>query len=184
MKMPLIPVLTLILLFLLGACSVSHRPLALHDFGPTPVKASKPYTQPSIIVNAPTWLWDNRIRYRLLYLSPTHVGVYSLDLWVAPAPELFEQQLIASGKFQNYSLTIRLLDFEQQFSAPNKARVVMRWSVAAYSESPPKKLASHLFYLDQATPTPDAAGAVKGFAQLSLQAADTMAVWLAGLPDN
>ncbi len=84
-------------------------------------------------MDAPTWLWDNRIRYRLLYASPTRVGFYALDLWIAPPPELFEQLLISSGKTRNYSLNIRLQDFEQQFDAPDRARVVLRFSVEAYS---------------------------------------------------
>jgi cholesterol transport system auxiliary component len=168
-------------------CSVSAKLPTMHDFG-SPVSIStyksKRGNNSVINVDAPTWLWDNRIRYRLLYASPTRVGFYTLDLWVAPPPELFEQLLISSGKIQNYSLIIWLQDFEQQFDAPDRARVVLRFSVEAYSDDPNKKASTQEFYLERSTTTPDAAGAVNGFANLTRQAADSIQVWLAGLSDK
>jgi len=104
-----------------------------------------------------------------------------LDLWVAPPPELFEQLLISSGKVQNYSLNIRLHDFEQQFDAPGQARVILRFSVEAYSGDNNKKAGTQEFYLERRTTTPDAAGAVSGFDNLTRQAAERIQVWLAGL---
>ncbi|MDD1628236.1 MAG: hypothetical protein LUQ26_12310 [Methylococcaceae bacterium] len=168
-------------------CSVSSRQPALHDFGlpvSTSTDKSKRGNDPVINVDAPTWLWDNRIRYRLRYASPTRVGFYTLDLWVAPPPELFEQLLISSGKIQNDSLIIRLHDFEQQFDAPDRARVVLHFSVEAYSGDNNKKLGAQEFYLERPTTTPDAAGAVSGFNNLTRQAADRVQVWLAGLSDK
>ena len=174
------------LLFSTG-CSISPKQTALHDFG-LPVSIStykiKQGNKPSITVNAPTWLWDNRIRYRLLYASPTRVGFYALDLWIASPPELFEQLLISSGKTQNYSLVIWLQDFEQQFDAPNRARVVLRFSVEAYSNDNNKKVGTQEFYLERPATTPNATGAVSGFANLTRQAVDNIQIWLAGLPDK
>jgi cholesterol transport system auxiliary component len=168
-------------------CSTSSRKPALHDFGP-PVsistKKSKRNSTPAITVDAPTWLWDNRIRYRLLYASPTRVGFYALDLWIAPPPELFEQLLLSSGKIRNYSLIIWLHDFEQQFDTPGRARVILRFSVEAYSGDPDKKVNSLEFYLEQPAATPDAAGAVSASANLTRQAADRIQAWLTGLSVN
>ena len=165
-------------------CSVSKKHPAVHDFGlPVPVLNGK-NIEPAITVDAPTWLWDNRLRYRLLYAAPTQVGFYALDLWIASPPELFEQLLIASGKTQNHPLIIRLTDFEQQFDAPDKARVVLSFVVEAYVNDDKKKIGTQVFYLEQPTPTPDAAGAVNGFAELTRQAANKIQVWLAGLPDK
>ncbi len=165
-------------------CSISPRRPALHDFG-VPVSTltykNKQGNNPVINVDAPTWLWDDRIRYRLLYASPTRVGFYTLDLWVAPPPELFEQILISSGKIENYSLSIWLYDLEQQFVAPNQARVVLHFSVEAYSSDKNKKAVTQEFYLEQPTTTPDAADAVTGFGNLTRQAADRIQAWLAGL---
>jgi cholesterol transport system auxiliary component len=169
------------------SCTISPKEPVLHDFGlPTPASTfkSKQGNNPTITVDAPTWLWDNRIRYRLLYASPTRVGFYALDLWVASPPELFEQFLISTGRTQNYSLIIRLHDFEQQFYAPDRARVVLRFSVEAYSGDNNKKVSAQEYYLELPTLTPDAAGAVSGFANLAQLAADRIQVWLAGLSDK
>ena len=70
-------------------CSISSRQPAMHDFGlpvSTSTYKSKRGNNPVINVDAPTWLWEDRIRYRLLYAAPTRVGFYTLDLWVAPPP--------------------------------------------------------------------------------------------------
>ncbi|MDD5266780.1 MAG: hypothetical protein PHO08_06595 [Methylococcales bacterium] len=168
-------------------CSVSPKQPVLHDFG-LPVlnsmNKSGQRSSSSITVDAPTWLWDNRIRYRLLYTSPTQVGFYALDLWIAPPPELFEQLLISSGKNWNYSLIIRLQEFEQQFDSHDRARVVLRFSVEAHAEGNNKKAGTQEFYLERSTATPDAAGAVSGFVKLTQQAADRIQGWLTGLPDK
>ena len=165
-------------------CSVSSKLPALHDLG-LPVGIStdqeRQGNKPVINVDAPTWLWENRIRYRLLYASPSRVGFYTLDLWVAPPPELFEQLLVATGKFQNYALTIWLHEFEQQFDAHDRSRVVMSFSVEAYSEGNNKKIGTQEFYLERPTTSADAAGSVGGFDNLARQAADRIQVWLAGL---
>ena len=170
-----------------ASCSVSPKQPVLHDFG-SPIQASayksEQWNKPSITVDAPTWLWDSRIRYRLLYSSPTQVGFYALDLWIASPPELFEQMLISSGKNRNYSLVIRLQEFEQQFDSHDRARVVLRFFVEAQAEGNNKKVSTQEFYLERPTATPDAAGAVSGFAQLTQQAADRIQNWLAGLPDK
>jgi cholesterol transport system auxiliary component len=112
------------------------------------------------------------------------VGFYALDLWIASPPELFEQLLISSGKIRNYSLNIWLQDFEQQFDAPDRARVVLGFSGDAYSGDTNKKAGTQEFYLERSAATPDAAGAVNGFANLTRQAVDRIQVWLAGLPAN
>jgi cholesterol transport system auxiliary component len=187
MKYLLIGLLFFFTLLFDAGCSTSSRQPALHDFGfPVSISAdkSKGDNNPAITVDAPSWLWDNRIRYRLLYASPARLGFYALDLWVASPPELFEQLLISSGKVRNYSLIIWLQDFEQQFETPERARIVLRFTVEAYSNETNKKAGTQEFYLERPTKTPDAAGAVNGFENLTRQAADRIQVWLSALPDN
>ena len=157
---------------------------ALHDFGLTissPLDNRELDTDPMITVDAPSWLWDTRIRYRLLYKSLTHIGFYALDLWIAPPPELFRQQLLANGKLSNYRLLIRLLEFEQQFDALDKARVVLRFSAEARSLDNQRTIGIQTFRLERATASANAVGAVSGFADLTRQATDRMHVWLSGL---
>lgn len=179
----------LIALLVLGtACSISTKQTALHDFGLpasiSAVKSSRQDNKPAITVDAPSWLWDNRIRYRLLYSSPTQIGFYALDLWIASPPELFEQLLISSVRPRNYALIIRLKDFEQQFVAPDQANVILHFTAEAYPDGNREKISTQEFYLKRPTTTPNAAGAVSGFADLTRQAAVRIQHWLAGLPDK
>ena len=177
----LIGLLLFATLFFASGCGISPKQPALHDFG-LPVSISTDKARSTVTVDAPSWLWDDRIRYRQLYASSTRVGFYALDLWIAPPPELFEQLLIEGGKTRNYSLVIRLQDFEQPFDAPDRARVMLRFSVDAYSGDNHKKVGTQAFYLERPVATPDAAGAVNGFALLARQAVDGIQNWLAGLP--
>lgn len=171
-----------LVLFSVG-CSVTARQPTLHDFGLS-VPTANHQGKASVNINAPTWLWDNRIRYRLLFASPSQVRFYGLDRWIASPPELLEQLLIFSGKAQDYALIIRLQDFEQQFDAPDRARVVLHFSVEAYSAKNNQKLGTQEFYLQQPTKTPNAAGAINGFTDLAHQAVERVQGWLAGLPDH
>jgi cholesterol transport system auxiliary component len=168
-------------------CSFSPKQTILHDFGlPNFVSTNKviPTGGVGITVDAPTWLWDNRLRYRLLYAPQTRIGFYALDLWVAPPPELFEQLLISSGKIKNYALIISLKSFEQQFDEPNRSRVVMSFLVEAYSVDKKTKIGVQAFYLEQTAIPANAAGAINGFANLTRQAADKIQIWLVGLSDK
>ncbi|MFU8788969.1 MAG: hypothetical protein ACNA7G_08065 [Methylobacter sp.] len=161
-----------------AACSVTDKRPALHDFG-VPVSANEQQGRAWVSVNAPTWLWDNRIRYRLLFAAPSQVRFYGLDRWIAAPPELFEQLLNVGGKASDYNVIIRLQDFEQQFDAPDRARVVLRFSAEAYSGN--DKVGTQAFYLQQPTKTPDAAGAIGGFTELARQAGEKIQRWLMGI---
>lgn len=174
----------LMILFLSVGCGMTPKQPALHDFGlttPAPLDNGKPEAEPMITVDAPSWLWDTRIRYRLLYKSLTHIGFYALDLWIAPPPELFRQQLLAGGKLSNYRLIVRLLEFEQQFDALDKARVVLRFSAEVRSLDNQRIIGMQTFRLEQATTSANAVGAVAGFADLTRQASDRIHGWLSGL---
>lgn len=166
-----------------AGCSVTEKKPAIHDFGVS-TSISVHQDKASVSVNAPTWLWDNRIRYRLLFSEPSHVRFYGLDRWIASPPELLEQELASSGAAQDYVLVIRLHDFEQQFDAPDRARVVLRFFVEAYSANNKQKVATQEFYLQQPTKTPDAAGAINGFTNLARQATGDIQSWLMGLSSH
>jgi cholesterol transport system auxiliary component len=165
-------------------CSIAARPQpALHDFGALALAPSGHRVEKAVVtVTAPKWLWDNRIRYRLLYAAPTQIRFYTLDRWIAPPPELFEQQLSVSDKMPNHLLRIRLLDFEQQFEAPDKARAWLRFYVEAYAPENKKLIAAQEISLEKITRTADAVGAVSAFADLTQQAGNKIRDWLAGLP--
>ncbi len=164
----------------LTACGTATKQPALHDFG-APELTMSGQNNASINVNAPTWLWDNRIRYRLLYAKASQIGFYGFDRWIASPPELFEQLLVSSSKTMNYALTIRLQDFEQQFDTPDRAHVLLRFTVEAYSTDKKQNLGSQVFTMQLPTKTPDAAGAINGFIDLTQRAVDNIQNWLVGL---
>lgn len=164
----------------LTACGITTKQPALHDFG-IPALTVSGQSKASININAPTWLWDNRIRYRLLYTTPSEVRFYGLHQWIASPPELFEQLLTSKDKMLDYAITIRLQDFEQQFDAPDRARVVINFIVEAYSGDKNQHLGSQMFSLQQPTKTADATGAINGFINLTHQAVGKIQMWLIGL---
>jgi len=167
-------------------CTPNARQPDAHDFGQDQSRAaSNSGEQKSAInVDAPSWLWDNRIRYRLLFSAPSQVRFYGQDVWIASPPELFQQKLIASGVGFNYRLLVKLQTFEQQFDATDKARVVLHFSVEAYSADNTQKVATQEFRLEQPSKTADAKGAISGFADLTQQAVSKIQGWLSGLPKS
>jgi cholesterol transport system auxiliary component len=174
--------LTLLFALNLTACEIAPKQPDVHDFGlPVGVGAGENASTPNIDIDAPKWIWDTRIRYRLLYKSPTKVNFYMLDRWIATPPELFKQQLATQSKALRYPLVIKFLDFEQQFDTAKQAKVFMRVSVTALSSNN-KPLATREFQWQRLTQTPDANGAVQGFAMLVRGAVNDIDGWLADLP--
>lgn len=179
--------LLIIVIMLSSACSITPKQPALHDFGVAWSEFTNPNknsvnsgvnTKAEINVDSPAWLAHECIHYRLMYSSPTQLRCYNLDKWIAPPAELFKQQLLASGKFSNHRLMIKLLDFEQQFTNAKQAHVVLNFVVDVYALNSERLLATQTFHLQQATTTPDALGAVAGFAHLTQQASDKLQQWL------
>ena len=166
-----------------AGCSHSVQTPALHDFGATttPIQNVHGPSPTEITVKAPKWLNDNRIRYRLLYDEPTRVRFYTLDLWIAPPPELLKQRLAAAPLSARYSLDIELTNFEQQFDTLGSASVVLRFSATAYSAGDKNKRDQRKFAIRSTKVAPNAKGAVNGFAALADQASRQIAIWLDNL---
>jgi cholesterol transport system auxiliary component len=173
-----------LLILVVSSCSIlpESQPSAVHDFGYPYSNLSSDYTtltqQSSVTVEAPKWLADNRIRYRLLYATPTQVRFYTMDRWIAPPPELFEQLLTASGKQRPKPVTIQVQVFEQQFDTPDKAKVIMNFTAnTTLADNNKDKATKRDFHLQLPCPTPDAKGAVTGFNILTRQAVDKVQAW-------
>lgn len=167
----------LILSLLLTACNITPKAPAVHDFGLAVPVANQRLHEPALNVDAPKWLWDKSIRYRLLYKAQTQVNSYALDRWLAAPPELFEQYLSTSLATLDYQLNIKLLEFEQQFTTPTQAKVVLRFYVEAVKNAN-QKHSTQEFALTQPTNTADAGGAVNGFSNLARQASQQINQWL------
>jgi len=188
------PVLTVTILLLSWAtfgsgCSVGLAPErpsqpAAHDFGPVidpPGERAAGYAS-QLVVEAPEWLQNNRIHYRLLYADPTQVRSYALDRWLAPPPMLLAQRLTAGSGVGRCRLRIRLKAFEQIFDRPQSARVVMGFLARVQPPGAVRPVYEKAFHLSRSTASADAAGAVSGFAMLVDDARRRLRTWLAGLP--
>jgi cholesterol transport system auxiliary component len=179
-------VLPLALTLAVSACSIFPPPVppaALHDLGPmgtpgTPTGS----TWSTVVVDAPQWLQEEHIRYRLTYADPTRVGFYTRDRWLAPASSLLAQRLSVAGAGGGYELHIQLLEFEQVFDSPRNARAVLGFRIEAQRPEDGRVAGAKTFRLSLATPSADADGAVSAFSALAEQAIIAISTWLAQLP--
>lgn len=164
-----------------SACSIgpNHGLPVRHDLGPMAISTAQ---GTAVTLDAPVWLWDERIRYRLLYEDATVIRHYNLDRWEAPLPVLLERRLTLNGN-EPFVVQIKLTQFEQQFETSNQARVVMSLLVSALAARDYRLIANRSFNLSQNTVSPDAAGAIAGFVKLTEQAKADIQAWLETLPD-
>lgn len=171
---------------LAAACSLGRpaaSPPVVHDFGPEPAALPSGAVAWSVAsVDAPAWLQDDRIRYRLLYADPTQVRHYSRDLWAAPPPHLLAQHLDVAGGGGEFRLRVEVQVFEQVFDAPDRARAVLNLNVTAYRPGAAQPLAERRFRLEEPTPGADAPGAVSAFTRLADRAVEEIRAWLAAFP--
>lgn len=171
-----------LLVLLISSCNIAperSRPVRLHDLGPLPSRGDRvPAPWASVRVTAPEWLKDDRIRYRLAYSDPTRVGVYTLDRWVAPPPELLALRFNLSGDGRPFRIRIELQAFEQIFERSDLARALIRFRVSVYDLGSRKQLAERMFELDKISPSPDAAGAVVSLADLADEAIAAVRTWI------
>ncbi len=184
MKLQAITLIALVLLVITGVsgCSIRPKASAMHDLG-YPYTNTQPENivtqkQVPITVEAPKWLEDNRIHYRLLFATPTQVRFYAMDRWIAPPSELFEQLLNNEGKVWPAPVMIQLQAFEQQFETPQKAKVILFFTAVSIPDEKQEQHIKREFKLQLPCPTPDAKGAVVAFSNLTRQAADRIQAWL------
>ncbi|RLA21769.1 MAG: hypothetical protein DRQ62_09030 [Gammaproteobacteria bacterium] len=176
-------VLGLSLLSMASACSVGSNPTmpVSHDLGSIALANANSIP---VTLTAPVWLWNQHIRYRLLYKDATAVAYYNLDRWEAPLPALLESRLKVTGKRQAFTLQIQLTQFEQQFEMINNAHVVMSFTARVFSGDSNSLLAKRSFTLSHKTATPDADGAIAGFVILTEEANKDISIWLEALADT
>jgi cholesterol transport system auxiliary component len=169
----------------LAGCSVLPKPPpapARHDFGPTRGSlAALPWSQAEVVT--PEWLLDSAMHYRLLYASPTELRSYTRDSWVAPPSELLANRLNAGQRSGTRRVTVTLQNFEQVFDRPGNSSVVMRFHARADSGGAGTTAAEWDFRFEMATPTGDAAGALRVYPQLIQKAEAALRAWVIQLPN-
>lgn len=170
----------------LSACSLfSNRPSspALHDFGSTEKFGGLDTSAWSTVsVEAPEWLQNEKIRYRLLYADPTRVRFYAQDRWLASPSAMLAQRLsLASGR-HDWRLKISLMEFEQVFDGPQSARVILVFRASAQRPAGEEIVGEKVISLTRPSPTADASGAVTASAILVDEAVNTLQTWFRELP--
>lgn len=174
----------------LSACSLfSDRPSspALHDFGSTEKfggsqsGSSDANAWSTVSIEAPEWLQNENIRYRLLYADPTRVRFYAQDRWLASPSAMLAQRLsLASGR-HGWRLKISLMEFEQVFDGPQSARVILVFRASAQRPAGEEIVGEKVISLTRPSPTADASGAVTASAILVDEAVNTLQTWFTEL---
>lgn len=168
------------LLFGLTACAgrgEQRSPLD-HDLGPL---STPQVSKAKLTLNAPVWLWDDKIHYRLLYRDASAVRYYPLDRWAAPLPALLERRLSGIDATRPLVLRLELTQFEQRLQAPDDAQALIELTANAYCGADDEPLASRWFHRTLGT-TANVAGAVTGLGVLSDHLRSDIQAWVSGLP--
>jgi cholesterol transport system auxiliary component len=138
----------------------------------------------AVSVDAPVWLQDENIRYRLLYAEPSRVRFYAQDRWLAPPSAMLAQRLSLVGNRQGLRLKIKLFEFEQVFDDSQRARMRLVFRAFALRRDSEDMVGEKLFNLSLPTPSTDAKGAVTASALLMDEAVDLLQVWFKGLSEQ
>jgi cholesterol transport system auxiliary component len=185
-----------IVLMLLGAACASHRETpALYDLDsvPDPPERTSQLDAPIAIpqVNAPSWLRSSALVYRLDYQTPARPQAYAHSQWSAPPAELLTARLRElvtgvnsgftttrlGGDAPGYQLDVTLAHFEQVFTSPTESRSIVTLD-ATLTGRGGIALGQRTFHAERASPSGDAAGAVRGLVPAADDAIDQMIVWV------
>lgn len=164
-------------------------PAVPHDLGWLPAPTAITLEEiPVVAVESPPWLDEPALRYRQAGSDPTALRRYSDDYWVAPPRELLldrlQQYLLASRHVAarpnspRYRLEVRLLRFEQEQNGLHSEAIV---SLQALLLDPRyrRQFASPAITARIDSPSPGAAGAVRGLGRATDQAITELLVWVA-----
>lgn len=178
----------LLLLLNLAACSVipaGPPALAEHDLGPTSLdKGFQPRDMPVHLAEVATAesLAGTDILYRVVYRDPTRIQRYAQHVWRVAPVLLMADRLTQSGMPTRataetpYRLSLRLLDFEQVITTPQKAHVNVR--VAAELRDRAGKLVARYQFIDRSPTGPDLAGALNGLTAAARRQTDNINQWV------
>ena len=197
---------------LLAGCATprAQTPTAVYDFGlERPFIASAigvtssnpPHQFASLLVAAtsPAWLDNPSIQYRLAYHDPARSYTYASSRWSAAPVTLLTQRIksyiaevsnegvvsAGDGVRADYMLRLELEEFTQVFDTPHQSRAVIRLRASLIERSTRSLLAQRSFSMEEAAPTADAAGAVRGLTEASDKMIENLINWLAGkLPEE
>lgn len=141
-------------------------------------------------VNAPAWLDNNMIYFRLAYANQLQPRPYAGSRWTMPPAQLFQQRLKsrlaqAGGTvlaMSDAALNIPLLridmdDFTQTFDTPSHSLATLQVRASLFNGR--TLLAQKSFSRQAQTPSADAAGAASAFVAANDGVIDDLMGWLA-----
>jgi cholesterol transport system auxiliary component len=182
----------------LGGCISAPQPKppdAVYDFGPQPIHEDSKRIHASLLVTdiaAPSWLDSPDITYRLDYANETRHHAYANSRWVAAPEALLSQRLrqrIAAvndkgvidshdGAQADYLVRTELQEFIQVFSSEKSSYATIRLHASLIRLSERTLIAQRSFTVRRDTPSPNAEGAVKAFADASDDLFDELLGWI------
>lgn len=141
-------------------------------------------------VDAPAWIDNSSMYYRLTYHSAAQPIPYAQSEWVMSPAALLTQRLRTrlSGSFvrelgvasandaPRYTLRSELFTFEQVFDQPDHSRGVLRLQATLEGED---VRAQRTFAIEKPAPTADAAGGVSALSECADELASSIGDWVA-----
>lgn len=183
-------------LFLSGcALQSSQPPATLYDLGPAssmPAEKTLPEGMPTLVVfrvNAPDWLNNTQMYYRLAHVNDQQTRFYTLSRWNAQPPKLFrdrfKSRIVAAGgeigggrapKADQLRLIIHVEDFSQHFldDSNSEGRIALRVSVLGKDGL----IAQKSFLHTVAAPSPDAPGGAKALSVATDEVITEVLLWI------
>lgn len=175
--------IAIVIAALLGACGGQAARLAngpRFDFGPGDGAGQAAMGIATVEVNAPMWLGDGAMQYRLLYAEAAQRREYLESRWVARPGELLEQALarrLAAPAVGRCRLRVELNEFIQLFDSETRSRVLVSGRTILYLGA--EASAARSFMLDRPAPSPDAKGGVAAASAAVAALGDELAAWIA-----
>ncbi|MCE1171687.1 MAG: hypothetical protein LWW84_10245 [Azovibrio sp.] len=172
---------------LLAACaSPAYRngsqPVALFDLGPVAAPEGQAVRPWRFSVSAGGGLEEVAMRYRLAYADPARVMEYAQSRWVGGPAELLQRRLesrlhwTGAEAADACELYLELRRFEQVFSSSGASTGVL--GVRAQLRRKTGAVVDEVLWtLEEAAPTPDAAGGVQALASAADRLAGMLQNW-------
>lgn len=186
---------TLVAIALVAGCASKVDAPTQYDLGllPATAAATAASALPAISladVNAPAWLDNNMMYFRLAYANQQQPRPYANSRWTMPPAQLFQQRLKtrvaqAGGTVLAMSdaalnvplLRIDLDDFTQTFDTPSHSLATLQIRASLFNGR--ILLAQKSFSRQMATSSADAAGAASAFVAANDGVIDDLMSWLA-----
>lgn len=144
-------------------------------------------------LGAPAWLDSTNLYYRLAYAEAAQISPYARARWIGTPPALLErflqQRLAATGLWRaviganddaraDLTLRLRLVEFEQVFTAPNVSHATVVLQATLVDERLARVIAQRDFRSRVRAPSADAIGGIAALRRASVRLSASLVRWL------